>query len=51
MSLLYRNKIEILYASDLKLYDFTVYNNKGEFVYHGHVRNAKILNQLIQEFK
>lgn len=51
MSLLYRNKIEILYASELKLYDFTVYNNKGKFLYHSHVENVEILNQLIQEFK
>jgi hypothetical protein len=48
---LYRNKIEILYASELELYDFTVYNNKGEFLYHSHVENVEILNQLIQEFK
>lgn len=48
---IYRNKIEILYASELKLYDFTVYNNKGEFLYHSHVENVEILNQLIQEFK
>jgi len=48
---LYKNKIEILYAPELKLYDFTVYNNKGKFLYHSHVENVEILNQLIQEFK
>ena len=48
---IYENKIEILYASELELYDFTVYNNKGEFLYHSHVENVEILNQLIQEFK
>lgn len=48
---LYRNKIEIMYALEDEVYDFTVYNNKGKFLYHSHVENVEILNQLIQEFK
>jgi len=43
---------QIYYCSNLKIYDFTIFNsNTKEVIYHYHFSNLNDINKLIQQYK
>ncbi len=46
-----QTSFQIYYSPKFKMYDFTVYNNNQEVIYHYHFSNLKDINKLIQKYK
>jgi hypothetical protein len=46
-----KHHFTIYYSHEFKMYDFSVFDQDNNLIYHYHFSNLKDINKLIQEFK